>query len=257
MPEAGYRRIAEILRQRIEAGVLGPGDQLPTEAELSASERVSRSTIRAAIQVLTDLGLVHARPGQGTFVRETGVPFVTDLSARGPTATDTQLYTIEARAQHREPSTSQPLVEVHRAAGRIAAALEVVAGSQIVSRHQQRYIDDQPYSLQTSFYSMNLAAQATRLLEAIDIAEGTMEYLRLAFGIREEGSAEVISARVPDSNEADFFSLPEDGRIAIIEHHQISYDRDGQPIRLTITVYPADRNQFVLNVTSVRNDQQG
>src|SRR5258707_328118 len=46
MPEPMYRLIAEDLRQKIESGELGHGDQLPTELELRDQYDASRNTIR-------------------------------------------------------------------------------------------------------------------------------------------------------------------------------------------------------------------
>ncbi len=44
------------------------------------------------------------------------------------------------------------------------------ADAHVVSRHQQRFIDDMPWSLQTSYYPMTLVEQgATRLIQATDI----------------------------------------------------------------------------------------
>jgi GntR family transcriptional regulator len=51
--------------------------------------------------------------------------------------------------------------------------------------------------------------------------------------------------------EADFFRLPDDGRISIIEIRRTAFDEQGAPIRLTVSVYPADRNQFAVDVGEV------
>lgn len=62
-------RVLIELRRVIDEGVLGPGDQLPSERELSEQLAVSRSTVRVAIQLLDALGVVEVRHGSGTFVR--------------------------------------------------------------------------------------------------------------------------------------------------------------------------------------------
>ena len=63
-----YRRLSVELRLAIESGVHPVGSMLPTEAELSEQFNVSRHTVREAIRVLADLGLVTRRQGQGTRV---------------------------------------------------------------------------------------------------------------------------------------------------------------------------------------------
>jgi GntR family transcriptional regulator, transcriptional repressor for pyruvate dehydrogenase complex len=68
-PLALKERVIQQLTRLIEEGVLEPGDQLPSERELSEELQVSRGTVREAVQFLGALGLVEVRHGSGTFVR--------------------------------------------------------------------------------------------------------------------------------------------------------------------------------------------
>jgi len=67
--EPAYVRIANALSEQIAAGVFRPGDQLPTEPQLRAQYKVSPMTVRRAISLLLDRGLVTTVQGKGTFVR--------------------------------------------------------------------------------------------------------------------------------------------------------------------------------------------
>ncbi len=67
-------------------------------------------------------------------------------------------------------------------------------------------------------------------------------------GIKQAGYRDVIAVRAPDENEVVFFNLPADGRIPVFEIFRIGFDDTGERIRLTVTVYPADRNRFLINV---------
>ena len=67
MREIRYRAIADELRRRVEAGEFAAGRTLPSEAELSAAYEASRVTIRKALELLRDEGLVDARQGFGWF----------------------------------------------------------------------------------------------------------------------------------------------------------------------------------------------
>jgi GntR family transcriptional regulator len=254
MPEPIYRSIAEDLRHQIETGELRPGQQLRTEIELREHYSASRNTIRDAIKLLVTRGLVETRPGQGTFVVETIVPFVTTLTGDPETtASESATYMEEVMGARRRPHDTLPEVGIHEAGRPVPATgeLQLPEGTLVVSRFQQRFIDDIPWSLQTSFYPMSLAQGAPRLIQAGDIAEGTVVYLREALGIKQAGYRDIITVRAPDNVEAAFFRLPEDGRVSIIETRRTAFDEQATPIRLTVSVYPADRNQFAVNVGDV------
>lgn len=261
MADPMYRRIAEELRQQIESGRLKPGSQLPTELDLREQFNASRNTIRDAVKTLIGLALVETRPGQGTFVTRKIDPFVTTLSAdpaSGFGGGEGATYLSEVSEQHRQATWSDPRVEVQRAAGEISARLRIEDGTQLISRHQQRYIDETPWSLQTSFYPMHFVTDgATQLLRAEDIRDGTVRYLQETLGLKQVGYRDWITTRSPDPTEIGFFGLSADGRVPVYEIFRTAFDQTGTPMRLTITVFPADRNQFIVNVGQVPTPQLG
>jgi GntR family transcriptional regulator len=253
MLEPMYRQIADDLRCQIEAGELPPGAQLLTEIELCEKYSASRNTVRDAVKWLISRGLVETRRGQGTFVVEKIDPFVTPLS---PASADLEAafgvegtsYGSEVRAQLRKPETTSPRIELQQAADSVAAELHLEEGTTVVSRHQQRFIDGALWSLQTSFYPMSLAERgAVRLLQAANIDEGAAHYLKQS-GLRLAGWRDKIKVRTPDETEVALFRLPDDGRVAVIETRRTGFDERGEPFVLTISVYPADRNEFVVSV---------
>lgn len=63
-----YQRIAQTLQAEIEAGAFAVGSMLPTESELCTRFDVSRHTIRDALRVLGELGMVSRRRGSGTLI---------------------------------------------------------------------------------------------------------------------------------------------------------------------------------------------
>ena len=60
------------------------------------------------------------------------------------------------------------------------------------------------------------------------------------------GYRDWITARAPDQNEQKFFGLTHDA--TVFEIFRTAFDQAGKPIRVTVTVCPADRNQFIINV---------
>ena len=67
--EPAYAQLVRILRRQIAAGAFRPGDRLPSEAQLCEGYGVSPMTVRRAINILVDQGVVIAEQGRGTFVR--------------------------------------------------------------------------------------------------------------------------------------------------------------------------------------------
>ena len=200
--ESLYQRIADDLpRQQIESGRVPPGSQLGTELELREQYGASRNTVRDAIKSLITRGLIETRPGQGTFVTETIVPFVTTLTGDPETASggEGQTYSQEVAATLRVPTDTDPEVGIRSANAGIAADLQISESDQVVSRHQQRSIDGTAWSLQTSFYPMRFVIEggANRLLEATNIKEGTVEYLRVALGLNRPATGTSSSSGRP------------------------------------------------------------
>lgn len=248
-----FRQIAEELIRRIDSGEFEEGAQLPTEVELMTEYDASRNTIRDAVKLLIGRGLVATSPGRGTFVLKEVDPFALTLTAVGaPGQTgENEAYRFEARLQGREAEIDDPRVEIQKATPETAESLQIHAGDRVVIRHQERRIDGRPWSLQTSFYPMSFVNQgADRLIDAEDIEEGVVSYLNRKLGIDQAGYRDKITARVPDAHEAAFFNLPDSGSTVIV-HDRIAFDRDKKPIRLTNTVYPADRNELYIEVGEV------
>ena len=250
MAQPMYQQIAEDLRKQIDGGALERGGQLPTELELRERYNASRNTIRDAIKRLISLGLVETRPGQGTFVTTKVDPFVTTLTAnpnKGVGGGEGATYLSQVSATHRKPYATTPKVEVQTPPEEISRRLRIAPGAQVVSRHQERYIDDIAWSLQTSFYPMEFITRgATQLLMAQDIPEGAVRYLASTIGIRQVGYRDWITARLPDDNEQRFFGIGHD--LTVFETFRTAFDQNRTPMRLTVTVFPTDRNQFIVNV---------
>jgi DNA-binding GntR family transcriptional regulator len=67
-PTPLYVQLANILRGMIKSGELQPRAPLPSESYLQQEQGVARGTVRMAVAVLRDEGLVVTLSGRGTFV---------------------------------------------------------------------------------------------------------------------------------------------------------------------------------------------
>jgi len=67
-----YQQVAAILREQILSGQIPPRRPIPSIATLQQTYGIARGTVRKAIALLSDEGLVVVRPGWGTFVVAAG-----------------------------------------------------------------------------------------------------------------------------------------------------------------------------------------
>src|SRR5215216_6759457 len=147
-----YRRIAAELRHAISRGELPPGSQLPTEQELGDRYKVSRNTVRLALGLLSNEGIITSTPGRGTFVRDRIMLTYHASRAEAADRPDdwhTDAYFTEVRQQGRQPSQRFDM-RIDPASLAVAQRLQVEEGAAVVVRRMIRYVDGEPWSIQDS-----------------------------------------------------------------------------------------------------------
>jgi GntR family transcriptional regulator len=251
-----YREIAAALQRQIEDGELSPGEKLPSDAELEDAYGASRNTVREAVKFLVSRGVLEKQGNRGTFVPDKIDPFSTVVSINaGFGGFEGADYASDVRSRNRKTTLTTPKVEIQEASGDIATDLSLALGEEVVIRHQERSIDGRLWSMQTTYYPMKFVDDgAKRLLQVKDIPEGTRSYLDSELGIKEIGSHDTMRVRAPNVGEAIAFGIPDDGRIAVFETRQIGVDASRAPVRITISIYPADRNQFSMETGALADD---
>jgi GntR family transcriptional regulator len=250
---ARYQQIADRLRDQITAGVFGPGERLPSEPDLVEEYQASRNTVRLAIALLTNQGLVVTRQGLGTFVQQPTRPFTALLSRvsipPGEEYVDTALPVVGAGAK--QPETAKLSVETAEASVSVAASLDIKQGDPVVIRRSQRYLGEVPWLLIASFFPMDLAG-GTALEQAGTIQEGSIKLLA-DLGHPQLGFRDEIGARMPDSREFEFFGLTTGTPVIVVGRTAYGTSR---PLRLTRYVYRADRVKLAHEVATIPEKYQ-
>jgi GntR family transcriptional regulator len=68
-PVPPWEQLASILRSKIQAGELQPGDRIPSVLGLAEEYRLARGTVTKALDQLKREGLIESRTGWGTFIK--------------------------------------------------------------------------------------------------------------------------------------------------------------------------------------------
>jgi GntR family transcriptional regulator len=247
-PTPLYRHIADQLREAIRSGRLAPGAHLPTEQELGERYDVSRNTVRLALAQLANEGMISTSPRRGTFVRDRVT--LTYHATRWerpdqPQAAESDAYVSEVRVQGREPRQVFQL-RIVPAPAEIAERLRTEEGQPTVVRALVRYVDGGPWSLQDSYYPMDLA-EGTELMSPTDIPRGTTRVLAER-GHPQVGYVDELTTRMPTPEEVTALQLG-------IGTPVLVYVRTGyttqRPVRVTSTVFAGDRNRIIYDVGDV------
>lgn len=137
--QSRYGGVASALRERILQGEWAPGEAIHSEAALAQSYGVALGTIRQALSLLVEDGLLERRHGKGTFVSPglVGGSMLRFFRFRAPNASS-------------EPPVSQIISRrPRRADSAEAAAFGLGSDAQVLQLERVRRIEDQPCLLET------------------------------------------------------------------------------------------------------------
>jgi len=229
-----YYQLAESLAHAIRSGSLSSGSHLENEIELARQLRVSRPTVRRAIAVLANRGLVIRRHGIGTLVVPVRVRRPVRLSS---------LYDDLTQAGQ-APTTRLLAYEVVPAPLDVANSLQLTRGTRVLHFERLRLASDQPIALMRNFVPLSLEEVVTE--EGLRTA-GLYQLLRQN-GIHLRLASQVIGARSTQRREARLLKVP--AGAPLLTMRRISYDDAGQPVEYGSHVYPAERYSFEMSVVA-------
>jgi GntR family transcriptional regulator len=233
-----YRDIAAELRTKIERGELVPGAHLPHTDDLMTEYGASKHTVRAAVQVIVDEGLVIARRRYGTVVRDrrkVRIPlnrYQRSLESQG------ELGPFEAACKEQGLNGEMGKVKVERVRDpEVAALLGLPSQDDLACRRRQALIDGQVVQFQFAWYPIDVAETAN--LEREGKIEGGIYRALIEAGIPAVEADERVVARAPTKEEAA--DLGTGTGIPVITIQRISKDSAGRPLELLRVVAAADR----------------
>ncbi|WP_308376229.1 GntR family transcriptional regulator [Streptomyces sp. ISL-99] len=151
MAQPEYLRIAADPRRRISSGEFGPGDRIPTIPALCEYYRVSETTIRNAISLLRNEGMLETRARAGTLVRPQ--PPVHRMAAdryRVAAGAKSTPYTRDQGIGWSEYRLDKRFEKV-RADAELASLFECEPGERLLARHFVFYDNDVPTQMSTSY----------------------------------------------------------------------------------------------------------
>jgi GntR family transcriptional regulator len=228
------RRLYLLLRDRILSGELAPGTRLPGEPSLAADHAISRVTVRRALDSLASEGLIHRRPGAGTFVRESGgvPPIVADLSN-----VLSHLLEMGRRTGVRLLSFSYGVPP-----DAVAEALRLDPGERTQRSVRVRLIDGAPFSYLTTHVPERIGLAYSEA----DLAATPLLGLLERSGVVAESASQTISATLAGPDAAEALGL-EIGS-ALLSLTRVVTEPSGRGVEHLQALYRPDRYSFRMDL---------
>ncbi len=220
-----YQTIAEELRRRVRSAA--PGSVLPSEAELSAEFDASRVTVRRALELVRDDGLIDARQGFGWFVATEPVRQRLE-----------RLHTIESQLETSGRDAMRRVIDFAfvEPPGHVAAEL---GAGRVLRVKRLNLADGEPFAVVTVWCPESLAHD----LSIADV-ERSPFYELLDVELR--GATQTIGADLAEAGDAELLQVPTGS--PLLSCRRVTTDTSGRPVLMSEHLFPAHRTEFVVDL---------
>jgi GntR family transcriptional regulator len=220
-----YQEIAAELRRRALAA--SPGAVLPSESELSAEFDASRVTVRRALELVRDEGLIAARQGFGWFVA--AEPVRQRLE---------RLLTIESQLETSGLDAERRVVEFEFVTppAHVAGELGV---DRVLRVKRVNLADGEPFAVVTVWCPAELGQRLS-----ISDVERRPFYELLDVELR--GATQTIGADLAEAADAELLAVPVGS--PLLKCRRVTTDTTGRPVLMSEHLFPAHRTEFVVDL---------
>jgi GntR family transcriptional regulator len=231
-----YRAIAEDLRREIGGGRFAKAQKLPGERELAENFGVSRATLRRAVGLLVDEGLLVQRQGAGAFVRRAS-PIIDQPFSRLVGFSELM------RLRGFQPSSRNLDVGIFLPSPEEMTSLAVGPEESVVRLSRLRLADDVPMAIEHT-------AAPARFLPALDKIGSSLYDTLAATGHPPTRGLQRLRAVLLSDDDAALLGVPSGSPVLYIQ--RIAYLADGRGVEFTRSYYRSDTYEFVSEVTTPR-----
>lgn len=235
-----YAQISTHLRDAIEDGTYKAGDRLPSERELAEQFQVSTITVKRAVLDLVQEGLVYRKRGKGTFVAEPKLE--RDLGRLNSFTKEMLYYGVE-------PGNLLIRAELVKATGRVAQALKLESGQEVVLIERTRLADGEPLMLEKAFLPHKIFPG---ILEE-DLSERSLyDVISNRFDVALASARETLEPIIINSEEAEKLKVEKGTPGLLLE--LTAFSQTGEPVEYCKAIVRGDRSKYYIELGGFRKN---
>jgi GntR family transcriptional regulator len=231
-----YRQIKELMVKGLEAGEWGPGDSIPSEAELALRFNVSQGTVRKAIDEMAAENMLVRRQGKGTFV----------ATHNDPRSFFRFLRLVPDSGEIRS-SNSVPIdCWRAKAGGDVARMLQLEVGAPVVVVRRLLKFGTKPVVADEIYLPAELFPDLN--MDVLRQAEGSLYSLyEERYGVRMIRAEERIRAVSADRMSSELLEVPEGGPLLSVE--RVAFTYGNKPVEWRRGLYSTGEHFYLNELT--------
>ena len=233
-----YTQIANDIRNQIVKQMVQANDQLPFEKDLCVKYRVSKMTVKKALDILVAEGLIVKIRGSGTFVKNISNSDMTRLIVSNQFRGLTALYS------DRKVTSKLLKFDVVTSSEDAKGKLNLENEEFLYKIIRVRYLDNNPFSIENTYMPINLILG----LKKQHAEESIYEYIEDELGFKIQSAHRIITVRKSNELEQQYLDLEDNDPVAVVE--QVAYLDSGTAFEYSISVHRYDH--FVFETVIVR-----
>ena len=227
-----YEKIAEDLREDILRGKYQSGEQLALEKEMCAQYKVSRITIKRAVDALVSQGLVVKRRGSGTFIKSLKDEDVKELGMAN------QFSGFAATYRDRKVETDILRFDIVHPDEAVAAKLQITTEDVVYDIIRVRKLDGEPVVIEYTKMPIQLIPGIKKSVLETSI----YAYIEKKLKFKIQSAHRTVKADMPTAEEKKALQI--EGILPILEVEQVAFLDDGLPFEYSVSRHRGDRNVF-------------
>lgn len=199
-----YQQIFDALKCEIVSGTFPAGTSLPTEAEIMEKFSASRTTVRNALKLLHEEGMIESRRGVGTTVCTQEMISSHIARSRMTDVSDIDFY--YAVEQPWEEESSDTIIDTTLAEPAVARELEVETGTMVWRIRWLHSLNGTAYNFLTHYMRMDFFPDLDRKIGKI---YSLYRQIAIGYNLHFTSAREEVQPLCASFIEAHFLNIPE------------------------------------------------